>query len=409
MCRTSPGTSTRSSTARAPRAPTRMLAEADERAARVRRALRRQASPSSTGPGSPRRWPSSQAIAELVGRAGNYAHLRFSVDTLDPANGALVARVEREGDRGRDEAPVLRPRVGRARRRARRRAARAPTASTRAATTCARSAATGRTCSPSPRRRSSTEKAVSGREAWARLFEEQTSAIKVDSPGDEEPVKLDVALAPAAARPTARCAATTAEARHRRARAGPAHARLHLQHAARRTRRPTTGCAATRRWISSRNLANEASDESVQALVEAVRARLRPPAALVPAEGAACSGLDRLADYDRMAAVAHRGGEGRSGPRRRELVLDAVRRLLRRAGTTRPSASSTSTGSTRPVRPGKRGGAFCAYTRAERAPVRDAQLHRPPARRAHARARARPRRARRARPSRAGSSSSTRR
>src|SRR5215211_6105866 len=34
-----------------------------------------------------------QEITELVGRAGNYAHLRFSVDTMDPANGALVARV----------------------------------------------------------------------------------------------------------------------------------------------------------------------------------------------------------------------------------------------------------------------------------------------------------------------------
>src|SRR3954451_14314667 len=34
-----------------------------------------------------------ETISELVGRAGNYAHLRFSVDTLDPANGALVARV----------------------------------------------------------------------------------------------------------------------------------------------------------------------------------------------------------------------------------------------------------------------------------------------------------------------------
>src|SRR4029079_941505 len=39
-----------------------------------------------------------------------------------------------------------------------------------------------------------TEKAVSGREAWSRLFEEQTSAIKVDAPGDEEPVTLQLAL-----------------------------------------------------------------------------------------------------------------------------------------------------------------------------------------------------------------------
>ena len=30
------------------------------------------------------------AIAELVGRAGTYAHLRFAVDTADPAIGALL-------------------------------------------------------------------------------------------------------------------------------------------------------------------------------------------------------------------------------------------------------------------------------------------------------------------------------
>ena len=33
------------------------------------------------------------AIADLAGRAGNYAHLRFAADTDDEANGALVARV----------------------------------------------------------------------------------------------------------------------------------------------------------------------------------------------------------------------------------------------------------------------------------------------------------------------------
>ena len=32
-------------------------------------------------------------------------------------------------------------------------------------------------------------------------------------------------------------------------------------------------------WLASRNLANEASDESVQALIEAVRARYELPAA----------------------------------------------------------------------------------------------------------------------------------
>ena len=44
-------------------------------------------------------------------------------------------------------------------------------------------AATARTCSPSPRSGSLTEKAVTGRGAWARLFSELTSAIEVDLAG----------------------------------------------------------------------------------------------------------------------------------------------------------------------------------------------------------------------------------
>ena len=103
-------------------------------------------------------------------------------------------------------------------------------------------------------------------------------------------------------------------------------------------------------WLAARNLANEASDESVEALVEAVRGALRAAARWYRLK-ARLLGLDRLADYDRAAAV----GDGRRatspGPRRRELVLDAYGELLARARRPRASASSTSAGSTRPVAP----------------------------------------------------------
>ena len=56
-------------------------------------------------------------------------------------------------------------------------------------------------------------------------------------------------------------------------------------------------------WISSRNLANEASDESVQALVDAVVGRYDIPQRWYALK-AKVLGLDRLADYDRMASVA---------------------------------------------------------------------------------------------------------
>ena len=37
------------------------------------------------------------AIHELIGRAGTYAALRFSTDTADPANGALLALAQERG------------------------------------------------------------------------------------------------------------------------------------------------------------------------------------------------------------------------------------------------------------------------------------------------------------------------
>ena len=56
-------------------------------------------------------------------------------------------------------------------------------------------------------------------------------------------------------------------------------------------------------WLAARNLANEASDESVQALLEAVRSNYELPRRWYRLK-AELLGLDKLADYDRMAAVA---------------------------------------------------------------------------------------------------------
>src|SRR5207302_2247504 len=54
-------------------------------------------------------------------------------------------------------------------------------------------------------------------------------------------------------------------------------------------------------WLAARNLANEASDESVQALIAAVRARSEIPRRWYRLK-AQLLGIERLADYDRMAA-----------------------------------------------------------------------------------------------------------
>src|SRR5207245_7810531 len=56
-------------------------------------------------------------------------------------------------------------------------------------------------------------------------------------------------------------------------------------------------------WLAARNLANEASDDSVQALIEAVRARFEIPRRWYRLK-AKLLGVERLADYDRAASVS---------------------------------------------------------------------------------------------------------
>ena len=147
-------------------------------------------------------------------------------------------------------------------------------------------------------------------------------------------------------------------------------------------------------WLQSRNLANEASDESVQALVTAVRNRYELPRRWYRLK-AQLLGLDRLKDYDRMAAVTDENPVVRWRDAR-ELVQDSysnfspelgdlVHRFLDGAVDRRAGAA------------GQARGRVLRLHGAVRAPVRDAQLDLAPPRRADARARARPRRPRGAR------------
>ena len=215
---------------------------------------------------------------------------------------------------------------------------------------------TARTSSPSRRSGSSPRSRSSGSSAWSRLYEELLGALRVDSrrrggaarAGDGDALRRRTATR--AGRPPRRS---------RSARPGPAHAHVRLQHRSCSTSRSTTGCAATRRWISSRNLANETTDEAVEALIHAttsrydvpqryyrLKARLlgpRPARALRPLR----AGLGRA----RPCAV------GRGTRRRRRRVLRLLRgdrrdhrRLLRRQLDRRAGAT------------GQADGAFCATT-----------------------------------------------
>jgi oligoendopeptidase F len=198
---------------------------------------------------------------------------------------------------------------------------------------------------------------VSGRDAWVRLFSELTSAIEVELEGEQEKVALDVALSRLMSpdrdvrRATAE-AVTDALAPGLRTRSYIFNTLAHDKAVDDRLRSYST-------WISSRNLANEASDESVEALVQAVRANYDLPQRWYKLK-ARLLGIDRLADYDRMAAVADEDVTV-DWPEAQELVLESFSDFSPVLGDT-ARRFFDERWIDAPVRPGKRGGAFCAYT-----------------------------------------------
>jgi oligoendopeptidase F len=294
------------------------------------------------------------ALAELVGRAGSYAQLRFSVDTTDPARGALLQRVE-------ERATAINTKVlffdlewaalpdERA----------AELVADDRLAFCRHYLTAARRYRPhllsEPEELVLTEKAVTGRSAWTRLFSELTSTIDVDLDGGR--LSLEEALSRLTSpdrdeRRTAAEAVTEALEPGLRTRAFVFNTLLADKAVDDRLRKYPD-------WIASMNLANEASDESVRALVAAVQARYDIPQRWYALK-ARVLGLDRLADYDRMASVADE--ESEFGWREaRELVLDAYGSF---SGELQGAAHRFFDGAwiDAPVRPGKRPGAFCAYT-----------------------------------------------
>jgi oligoendopeptidase F len=296
-------------------------------------------------------------LSEVVGRVGSYAALRFSVDTADPANGALMQRVQERGtaietqllffelewaalDDDRVEELLAADGLDHARHYLR----------------------TIRRYRPhlltEPEEKILAEKSVTGAGAWTRLFSEVTSAIKVDLDGEDEPVALDVALARLAS-PDRALRAHVAE-RVTEALQPTMRIRGYIFNTLLADKSVDDRLRSYPTWLSSRNLSNEASDESVQALVEAVRESYEIPRRWYRLK-ARLLGVDRIADYDRMASVA--------SVEEPEIGWDAAREtVLSSFGDFSPVMAE---GASRffdedwidaPVRPAKRGGAFCAYT-----------------------------------------------
>jgi oligoendopeptidase F len=297
-----------------------------------------------------------QAISELASRSGHYAMLRFSIDTADPQIGALMQRMQEKSTA--IETQLLFFELEWAALSDERADALLQADGIDTARHFLRSARRYRPHLLSePEEKILAEKTISGRSAWSRLFSEQVSALQVTLPDEEEPVALDAALARLMSpdrevRRTSAEAVTEALAPGLRTRAYIFNTLLHDKAVDDRLRHYDN-------WLAARNLANEASDESVQALLTAVRNRYEIPRRWYRLK-AQLLGIDRLADYDRMAAVTQ-DDEPVDWDEAKELVLASYADFTPELGDP-ARAFFDDNRIDAPPRPAKRGGAFAAYT-----------------------------------------------
>jgi oligoendopeptidase F len=205
------------------------------------------------------------------------------------------------------------------------------------------------------------DRAQSGRGAWVRLFNEQVSAITVSLDG--ETISLEQGLSTLQAndrelRQRAQQAVTDALQPGLRTRAYIYNTLMLDRSISDRHRHYDT-------WISSWNLGNEASDASVDALVRAVSQRYDLARRWYRLK-ARVLGVQQLADYDRYAAVsadeAPIDWDGGVAIVRdayasfSDELADVVGRFIDESWIDAPQ------------RVGKRPGAFCAYTVADHHP-----------------------------------------
>ncbi len=296
-----------------------------------------------------------EGISDRAGRAGSYASLSFSLDTEDPERGALMQKVRERStelqtellffDLEWNELPDAHVEL---------------LLDDPALAFCAHHLRMLRRYRPhqlsEPEEQMLTETAVTGPSAFRRLFTELVSALRVELPDEDEPVPLMQALS------------NLQDPDRERRRQAAAGVTASLEPGLRTRAFVTNTLAADKatkdrlrhydHWLASRNLANEASDESVEALVAAVQDRYDLARRWYSLK-AKILGLDRLAHYDRMAPLRESTDRIPYGEAQ-ELVLDCYRGFSPELGEA--AAGFFSDGYIDgPPEPGKRGGAFCAY------------------------------------------------
>jgi oligoendopeptidase F len=257
-----------------------------------------------------------EEIQEILGRAAAYAFLDFSIDVADPVRGALMQKVQESMTQTGTQLLFFSLEWL------------AVPDETAAALGQSPELDTYRHYLEAARRyrpyvlsegeeRVLSEKSVTARSAWDRLFDEVTTAVRVQLADGEG--SLDQALAklqsgdPEERKTTA--AAITDALR------GGLPVRKFILNTILADKSIDDRLRSYPHWVAERNLANEASDESVNALIEAVTSRYDIPRRYYALKKKLL-GLDTLYDWDRYAPLG--GSEPQiSWQEARDAVLDA--------------------------------------------------------------------------------------
>lgn len=302
----------------------------------------------------------AEAVAELedmeatLYRAGSFAYLSFSTDTADPARGALLQHIQEKGtelrttvlffelewvsmEDDRAEAVLAAPVLDRYR----------------------HYLSSARRYRPyvlsEPEEKIIAHKSDTGAAAWTRLFTELTSALKVRI-GDEE-MSLEQAQS--------RLQQPDREVRREAARAitealePGLRTRAFVLNTLLNDKAIEDKLRGYPHWLASRNLSNEASDEAVAALIDAVVKRYDIAQRYYRLK-ARLLGLDVLHDHDRLAPVGGAAGTT-TWDEARAVVLDAYRSFSPDAGDVIERFFSGNWIDAA-IRPNKQQGAFCATT-----------------------------------------------
>ncbi|HMS14646.1 MAG TPA: M3 family oligoendopeptidase [Microthrixaceae bacterium] len=206
-----------------------------------------------------------------------------------------------------------------------------------------------------------SEKSLTGASAWSRLYDEQHTAIEVTI--DDEAIPRAPALAhwksPEGAGRAAVAHAVTAGLEP------GLRTRSYIYNTLLADKSTDDRLRSYPSWVSSRNLSNEASDESVAALIDAVVRRYDIAQRWYRLK-AQVLGVERLKDWDRLAPLDEDTATF-DWADATEMVIDAYGSFSGQlADVVREFLDQPWIDA--PLRPGKRGGAFCAYTVASHHP-----------------------------------------